>query len=197
VSNDDKVTPGGGFGTHGHRDMEIVTWVLDGVLEHRDSTGTEGVIRPGEAQRMTAGSGIMHSEMNHSQTEPVHFIQMWVPPHEANLEPGYEQLDLSDELAQGGLVAVASGRGHQGAVAINQRDAVMWVARLETGDTVTLPDAPFVHLFVPVGAAEVSAAEGPQPLATGDAVRLTDAGPATVTATEKSELIVWEMHSSL
>src|SRR4051795_140881 len=114
VSNDDRVAPAGGFGTHGHRDMEIVTWVLDGELEHRDSIGTVGVIYPGLAQRMSAGSGITHSEVNASRTADVHLVQMWVLPDTSGIEPGYEQLDVNDALARGGLVPVASGEGHDG-----------------------------------------------------------------------------------
>ena len=193
VSNEDRVAPGGGFGTHGHRDMEIVTWVLDGALEHRDSAGNEGVIVPGLAQRMSAGSGIMHSEMNHSRTEPVRFIQMWIPPDTAGIEPGYEQRDVSDRLEAGGLVAVASGRGHDGAVHIHQRDAVMWVARMTAGDTVTLPEAPWLHLFAAVGSVTSSGIE----LAEGDALRLTDAGALDVTAVTDAEIIVWESHAQV
>src|SRR3954465_11296106 len=107
VNNDDKVAPGGGFGTHGHRDMEIVTWVLDGTLEHRDSEGNHGVLYPGLAQRMSAGSGIRHSEMNPSPDLPVHFVQMWVLPDTTGIRPGYQQLDINDELAKGGLVPIA------------------------------------------------------------------------------------------
>lgn len=190
VSNDDRVAPGGGFGTHGHRDMEIVTWVIDGSLEHRDSEGNEGVIRPGEAQKMSAGTGILHSEMNHSSTDPVHFVQMWVPPHENNLAPSYQQHDLSAELAGGELVAVASGQGHDTAVAINQKDAVLSVARLTAGRTVDLPDARFVHVFVPVGTIELDG----HTLAAGDAVRLTGRG-GSLTATTDAEVIVWESSS--
>lgn len=193
VSNDDRVAAGGGFGTHGHRDMEIVTWVLDGELEHRDSTGTNGVIYPGLAQRMSAGSGIRHSEMNHSQTEPVHFVQMWVVPDTAGIEPGYEQSDVSEQLAQGGLVAVASGRGHAGAVRIHQRGAVMWVARLSAQEQVSLPDARFVHLFVARGGVTLDG----QALVAGDAARLTDAGEVVVAADEAAEIIVWESDASV
>jgi redox-sensitive bicupin YhaK (pirin superfamily) len=188
VLNDDRVAAGGGFGTHGHRDMEIVTWVLDGALEHRDSTGTFGVIYPGLAQRMSAGSGIRHSEMNHSTTEPVHFVQMWVIPDTTGIDPGYEQLDVNDRLAGGGLVAVASGQDHEGAIHLHQKDAVMWVGRLGAGETVTLPDAPHVHLFVARGSAQL----GIDNLGEGDAARLTDAGPVELTSTADSELIVWQ-----
>jgi quercetin 2,3-dioxygenase len=188
VLNDDRVAPGGGFGTHGHRDMEIVTWVLDGELEHRDSTGTFGVIYPGLAQRMSAGSGIEHSEMNHSAVEPVHFVQMWVVPDTAGVTPGYEQLDVNEALAKGGFVAVASGQGHHGAITIHQRDAVMWVARMSPGETLAVPDAPFVHVFVARGSIGLQGSD----LNAGDEARLTDAGAVEVTASTTAEVIVWE-----
>lgn len=193
VSNDDRVAPGGGFGTHPHRDMEIVTWVLEGELEHADSAGHEGIIRPGLAQRMSAGSGIMHSEQNHSATEAVHFVQMWVPPHETGIEPGYEQLDVNDRLDAGGLVPVASGRGHDGAVHIHQRGAVMWVGRLGAGESVDLPDAAFVHVFVPRGAGSV----GDTDVYEGDALRLSSAGSLAFTATAATEVIVWESDAEM
>jgi redox-sensitive bicupin YhaK (pirin superfamily) len=196
VSNDDRVAAGGGFSAHPHRDMEIVTWVLSGELAHRDSEGNEGVIRPGLAQRMSAGTGIMHSEMNPSATSDVHFVQMWVPPSESGIRPGYEQLDIGADLDAGGLVAVASGRGHEGAVAIHQEHAAMWVARLGPGQSVELPAAPFVHLFVATGTVELSGTEGAPvdalELASGDAARLHEAGHPVVTASAASEIIVWE-----
>jgi redox-sensitive bicupin YhaK (pirin superfamily) len=188
VNNDDVVRAGGGFGTHAHADMEIVTWVLQGELAHRDSTGTDGVIYPGLAQRMSAGSGIRHSEMNASATADVHFVQMWVLPDTPGIDPGYEQRDLNDALGGDGLVVVASGQGSEGAITIHQRDAVLSVGRLDAGDTVTVPDAPHVHVFVAVGSA---ALEG-RALATGDAARLTGAGSPTLTAgTDGAEVLVW------
>jgi hypothetical protein len=187
VSNDDVVAPGRGFGTHPHRDMEIVTWVLSGELEHRDSAGHEGVIYPGLAQRMSAGRGILHSEMNHSRTEPVHFVQMWVVPDTAGIEAGYEQLDVSDRLAGGDLVPVASGQAEQGAIGIHQKGATMWVARIAADGEVTLPDTPYVHAFVARGDVEL---DGRQ-LSAGDAARLTSAGPRPVKARGESEIIVW------
>ena len=191
VSNDDRVAPGGGFGAHSHRDMEIVTWVLDGALEHHDSEGNEGVIVPGHAQRMSAGTGITHSEMNHSTDEPVHFLQMWVPPHESGLPPGYEQVDVNDRLL-GGLVPVASGRDDiDAAVHINQRGATMWVGRMHEGQSVTVPTAPFVHVFVARGGGRL----GEHVLEAGDAVRLTAAGPLELHATDETEVIVWESDS--
>jgi len=189
VNNDDVVAPGQGFGTHSHRDMEIVTWVLAGRLEHRDSTGTEGVLYPGLAQRMSAGSGIRHSEMNASSDEPVHFVQMWVPPDTEGVPPGYEQRDINEALAAGGLVAIASGQGHETAIRIHQRDAVLWGARLQIGESVAVPADPHVHLFVALGAGALDAAGE---LGQGDAVRLTDAGSTTFTAAaDGTELLVW------
>jgi redox-sensitive bicupin YhaK (pirin superfamily) len=192
VLNDDRVAPAAGFGTHAHRDMEIVTWVLEGTLEHRDSAGNHGVLYPGLAQRMSAGRGIRHSEMNPDPDRPVHFLQMWVLPDTAGIEPGYEQLDVSDRLAGGDLVAVATGRDDvDGAIHIHQRDATLWVGRLDAGDEVTVPDAPHVHLFVARGAARLDGVE--RDLGAGDAVRLTDAGarPLVVTA-DDSEIVIWE-----
>jgi len=133
VNNDDRVRAGAGFDTHPHRDMEIVTWVLEGELEHKDSERNRGVIYPGLAQRMSAGTGIWHSEMNASGAEPVHFVQMWVLPDTESVGPGYEQLDVNAELAKGGLHPIASGRGHDAAISIRQRGAVLWGGRRPAG----------------------------------------------------------------
>jgi redox-sensitive bicupin YhaK (pirin superfamily) len=190
VVNDDVVAAGSGFGTHPHRDMEIVTWVLEGTLEHRDSEGNVGVIEPGLAQRMSAGRGIRHSEMNASPTAPVHLVQMWVLPDTQGIDPGYEQRWVGEALAGGGLVPIASGRGHDGAVRIHQRDAVCWVGRLDAGATVTVPDATHVHVYVARGSATL---DGAGRLGEGDAARLTDAGSPTLTAgPDGAEVIVWE-----
>ncbi len=204
VNNDDVVDPGTGFDTHPHRDMEIVTWVLDGSLVHQDSTGHSGLIYPGLAQRMSAGRGILHSEKNDSwrlegreHTDPVHFVQMWVVPDEPNLTPGYEQLEIDHELLSGGLVPVASGMPeHDGASAIRIRNryAALHAARLQPGQSVELPDAPFLHLFVPRGSVTL---EGAGPLETGDAVRFTATGGQRVTATDAAEILVWEMHATV
>ncbi len=189
VSNDDRVAPGGGFGTHPHRDMEIVTWVLSGELEHADTLGNRGVIRPGLAQRMSAGRGIMHSEMNHSDVLPVHFVQMWVLPDTAGVDPGYQQADISAALDGGGLVAVASGSEPDAGVRIHQRDATLWAARLPADGTVAVPDGPFAHVFVADGALTL---EGAGHLATGDAARLTAAGSPTVTGGDDgAEVLIW------
>jgi redox-sensitive bicupin YhaK (pirin superfamily) len=195
VHNDDVVAPGRGFGTHAHRDMEIVTWVLEGALEHRDSEGNHGVIRPGLAQRMSAGRGIRHSEENASATEGVHFLQMWVVPDVRAITPEYEETDVTDRLRDDALLPLASGREDDTAIRIHQRDATLWVGRLRAGATVTLPDAPYVHVFVARGTAEL---EGAERLATGDAVRLTDAGTRDLTAGDAgAEVTVWETHADL
>ena len=204
VNNDDRVQAGTGFETHPHRDMEIVTWVLQGSLVHQDSTGHSGVIYPGLAQRMSAGSGILHSEKNDAfrleadrPREPVHFVQMWVVPDEPGVDPGYEQLEVDDALLSGGLVPVASGMDrHDGASAIRirNRHAALHVARLQPGQSVQLPAAPYLHLFLPRGAVEL---EGAGALGEGDAVRFTATGGQQVTAVEPSEVLVWEMHAGL
>jgi len=194
VNNDDIVAAGGGFGTHGHRDMEIVTWVLSGQLEHRDSEGNFGIIYPGLAQRMSAGRGIRHSEMNHSTSEPVHFLQMWVLPDTPGIQPGYEQRDVNSELAAGGLVPIASGQGHPNAISIHQRDAVLWGARLQPAEVVALPVEPHVHVFVAVGSGTLDGTgdRSTGDLSTGDAARLSDAGVLGFTAgAEGAELLVW------
>ncbi|MCW2587548.1 MAG: pirin protein, partial [Frankiales bacterium] len=190
VNNDDVVKAGTGFETHPHQDMEIVTWVMQGSLVHQDSTGHAGLIYPGLAQRMSAGTGILHSEKNDAfrveaarAQEPVHFVQMWVVPDERGIEPGYEQLEIDADLMSGALVPVASGMPeHDGnsAIRIANKYAALHAARLEAGQSVQLPDAPYLHLFVPRGSVTL---EGAGPLATGDAVRLTATGGQRVTAT--------------
>jgi redox-sensitive bicupin YhaK (pirin superfamily) len=195
VLNDDVIAPAGGFGTHPHKDMEIVTWVLEGALEHRDSAGNEGVIQPGIAQRMSAGRGIRHSEQNASRTESVRLLQMWVPPDQIDIAPGYEQRDISDQKRDNELFPLASGRDANAAITLHQRDATLWVATLQKGARVTIPDAPFVHVMVSTGGANLSEAGA---LAPGDAVRLTGAGPLVLEATgDNTEITVWEMWSEL
>lgn len=195
VNNDDTVAPGTGFDTHPHRDMEIVTWVLQGELTHRDSTGNSGVIYPGLAQRMSAGSGILHSERNDSATEPVHFVQMWVVPDTTGVRPGYQQHEIGRDLLDGDLVTVASGMpGRAAAITLHNRNAALHATRLRAGAAVNLPSAPYVHLFAASGAVTV---EGIGELEQGDAVRFTDADGRRVTASEPSELLIWEMNAKL
>jgi quercetin 2,3-dioxygenase len=193
VSNDDIVAPGGGFNTHPHRDMEIVTWVLDGSLAHRDSAGNAGVIYPGLVQRMSAGSGITHSEKNASDTDPVRFVQMWVQPDVAGIDPGYQQQAVGDDELNGRLATIASGiPGRDAAISIHNRSAALHVARLQPGDSVTLPAAPYLHLFIARGQVTFGQTE----LSEGDAVRLT-ASNGVLTARKPAELLVWEMHAAL
>ncbi|MEE6267949.1 pirin family protein [Streptomyces diastatochromogenes] len=206
VSNDDVVAPGTGFDTHPHRDMEIVTWVLDGSLVHQDSEGHNGVIYPGLAQRMSAGTGILHSEKNDSWTltgkpeheDPVHFLQMWVIPDEAGIRPGYEQLDINDELARGGWSTLASGMSQhtdQRAIGIRQKHAALHVSRMRSGETLQIATAPFAHLFVARGSVEL---EGGGPLATGDAARITRAEGQRITAVpDGAEVLMWEMDAAI
>ncbi|MDX3762020.1 pirin family protein [Streptomyces mirabilis] len=206
VNNDDIVTAGTGFETHPHQDMEIVTWVLQGSLVHQDSTGHTGLIYPGLAQRMSAGTGILHSEKNDSwrlegastHTDPVHFVQMWVVPDEEGITPGYEQLEIDDALLHGGgLVTVASGMDRHAdaaAIRIKNKYAGLHAARLNTGDSVILPDAPFLHLFVPRGTVTLEASGK---LEAGDSVRFTATGGQRITADEPAEILVWEMHATV
>ena len=189
VNNDDIVSAGSGFDTHPHRDMEIVTWVLSGELEHKDSERNRGILYPGLAQRMSAGTGIWHSEMNNSGSDDVHFVQMWVSPDTESVNPGYEQLDINAELDKGGLVPIASGKGHDPAITIRQAGAVLWGARLASGEAVAVPDDRHVHVFVPRGSGVL---DGVGVLSTGDAVRLTGAGSPNLTAgSDGAEVLIW------
>lgn len=189
VNNDDIVRSGTGFGTHPHRDMEILTWVLSGELEHNDSEGNHGIIYPGLAQRMSAGTGIRHSERNPSSTTDVHFLQMWVLPDTTGIAPGYEQLDIGAEIGSGALVPIASGKGHDSAITIHQRDAVLWGARLGPGERLDVPDDRHVHVFVARGSGEL---EPGGALSTGDAARLTDAdGLGFGAGPDGAEVLIW------
>lgn len=193
-----------GFDTHYHRNMEIVTWVLDGTLVHQDTRGHSGIIYPGLAQRMTAGNGIFHSEKNDSwvlegprHNNDVDLVQMWVVPDEMGVTPSYEQLDVAAQLADNELVLIASGmkrNADDAAIRIQNRFAAMHVARLEPGRQVTLPRAPYVHLYVARGSVDV---EGVGVLATADAMRSAVEHGRRVTAVEGAEVIVWEMHTTI
>ena len=203
VSNHDTIAPRSGFATHPHRNMEIVTWVLNGSLVHQDSAGHTGIIYPGLAQRMTAGTGIRHSEKNDHPAvnpgagQPLDLVQMWVVPDENEAAPGYEQLELDPADLQGRLAVVASGMTRhrdQAAIRIRNRYAALHVARLQPGESVTVPDAPFVHVYAARGQLHLEAAG---PLDAGDAARLTAAGERRLGAAEPSEVLIWEMHASL
>jgi redox-sensitive bicupin YhaK (pirin superfamily) len=192
VSNDDVVKAGTGFDTHPHRDMEMVTWVLEGELEHKDSQGNRGLIVPGDAQRMSAGTVILHSEINYSAKTDVRFIQMWVLPDTKSVAPGYQETQIGSSIDSGQLVPIASGRGHDGAVTLQQRAATLWGARLKPGASVALPDAPYVHLYVARGPVDL---EGAGRLAEGDAARMLAADGRLVTASADgsgAEILAWE-----
>jgi len=201
VNNDDVVQPAAGFDTHPHRDMEIVTWVLDGSLAHCDSAGNSGIVYPGLAQRMSAGTGIMHSEKNDSTTDPVRFVQMWVLPDVSGIAPGYQQHEIGEDLLDGRLATIASGMpGHDAAIAIHNRSAALHAARLRSGEGLKLPEAPYLHLFVARGRLNMPATDdsiSEAELAEGDAVRFTGSHDVRVTAREACEILVWEMHTAL
>ncbi|MGY0834817.1 pirin family protein [Azospirillum argentinense] len=154
VINDDRVIPGAGFPTHGHADMEIVSYVLDGALEHKDTLGTNSVIRPGDVQRMSAGSGIRHSEYNASKKDPVHFLQIWILPNEEGMVPGYEQKAFEREEKQGRLRLVGSRDGRDGSVTIHQ-DVDLYATLLDEGDSVTHELRPGRHAWVQVARGQV------------------------------------------
>ena len=193
VHNDEVVAPGTGFDTHPHQDLEIVTWVLRGALVHQDSEGHNGIVYPGLAQRMSAGSGIQHSEKNDA-AEPVRYVQMWVRPDEVDLPPSYQQAEVDDSLSTGELVPIASGlpkHASTTAIRISQRNAGLYAARLAPGASVHLPTAPYVHLFVALGTITL---EGAGPLNTSDAARLIASdGPQVTAGPEGAEILAWEM----
>ena len=196
VSNDDIIQPATGFSTHPHQDMEIVTWVLEGELEHKDSEGNTGIIYPGLAQRMSAGTGIWHSEMNPVSDKPVRLVQMWVLPDTERIRPAYQQLDINPELSRGGLIRVASGQGHDAAISIRQKHAVLWAGQLKQSEVARVPDADYVHVYIARGSVTL---EGAGALNEGDAVRLTGAGALSLTASPLTgaEVLIWEMGAGI
>ena len=155
VINDDRVAPGAGFGTHGHRDMEILSYVLEGGLQHRDSTGGGGVIRPGEIQFMRAGTGVTHSENNASKTEPVHFLQIWVMPDARGLAPHYDQKPFDADLAARGFVLLSSPDGRASSIQV-QQDVTLWVTRLAAGQERSHALAGGRHAWVHVARGSVT-----------------------------------------
>lgn len=192
---------GAGFALHRHRDLEIVSWVLEGSLVHRDASGGAASVSPGVVQCLSAGSGVLHAETNDDwlttgdppHDRPVQLVQMWLVSDEGGAPPRYAQRDLADDLAGGDLVPMASGLArHPGALRLRSSTAALHVARLPPGGSVALPAAPYVHLFVARGDVLL---EGSGRLDTGDAARLTAGGGERVTAREPAEVLVWEMHA--
>jgi quercetin 2,3-dioxygenase len=189
VINDDRVAPGGGFGTHPHHDMEIVTYVLDGALQHRDSLGTGSVIRPGEVQRMSAGTGIRHSEFNASQSEPVHLLQIWILPSTTGLEPGYEQR-LLPPAAHGGLALVASPDGRDGSLTIHQ-DTRIYAAQLAAGARVTHGLAGGRHAWVHIARGNLQV--NGQALHAGDGAAVSDEAQLALRADDAAEVLLFDL----
>ena len=190
VINDDVIAPGMGFGEHPHRDMEILTWVLKGQLQHRDSLGNGGIITPGTLQYMTAGSGIRHSEFNASKKELVHLLQIWILPRERSLSPNYGQASFTPEQRDNQWCTVASPDGRDGSITI-QQDAVMSVANLSKGRTLSQNIAEGRHLFLHVARGKVKLAD--HTLASGDAAAISDCTNLSVTAEEDSEILLFDL----
>jgi redox-sensitive bicupin YhaK (pirin superfamily) len=191
VINEDRVQPGAGFGTHGHSDMEIISYVLDGALAHKDSIGTGSVIRPGDVQRMSAGTGIRHSEFNHSKREPVHFLQIWLLPERQGLPPSYEQKTFADGDKRGRLRLLASRGGRDGSLVIHQ-DADVYASLLDEGDEVrhALRAGRKAWLQVARGAADVNG----QTLRAGDGAAVESEPALTVTATANgTEILLFDL----
>jgi redox-sensitive bicupin YhaK (pirin superfamily) len=196
VINDDRVAPGKGFGTHPHRDMEIITYVLEGALEHRDSLGTGSVIRPGDVQRMSAGTGILHSEFNPSPDEPVHFLQIWILPEQAGIKPSYEQKNVPVEERRGKLRLIAAPDASadkdagNGAVRIHQ-DARIYSTVLEAGEEVTHDMQPERHAWIQVASGSVML--NGQLLETGDGAAVSDEDRLTIEGKEMAELLLFDL----
>ena len=190
VLNEDRIAPGTGFGTHGHRDMEIVSYVLDGELAHRDSLGNGAVITPGEVQRMSAGRGVRHSEFNHAADRHTHFLQIWIEPAQAGLEPGYEQKRFADLDKRGRLCLVASPDGAAGSVTIHA-DARLYAGLLDGAEVATLALDPARKAYVHLVRGRL-AANG-QPLAGGDAALLSGETGLTLTGGEDAEVLVFDL----
>lgn len=190
VINDDIIAGGGGFGTHPHRDMEILTWVLQGGLAHKDSTGTEAVIYPGEIQRMSAGTGIAHSEYNASKTEPVRLLQIWLYPERAGLSPSYEGKDFADADLQGQLRLVAAPGGRDGAVAIHT-DAELYVGRVNAGEEVCHALKPGRHAWVQVATGAVTLND--TLLKEGDGAAVSDESEVRLLGSEPAEVLLFDL----
>jgi len=190
VINEDRVQPGGGFGAHSHRDMEILTYVLEGALEHRDSMGNGSVIRPGEVQRMSAGTGVSHSEYNHSKTEPVHLLQIWIVPEQRGLEPSYEQRSFRIDEKRGALCLIAARDGRDGAVTLHQ-DVDLFAALLARGERVEHRLKPARHAWVQVARGGVTLND--TVLQEGDGAAVSDEAGLGILANEASEILLFDL----
>jgi redox-sensitive bicupin YhaK (pirin superfamily) len=190
VINEDRVQGGKGFGTHGHRDMEIISYVLDGALEHKDSIGTGSVIEPGDVQRMSAGTGVMHSEYNHSQRDLVHFLQIWIEPKQRGVPPSYEQKRFSTEDKKGRLRLVASPDGAEGSVRIHQ-DAWVYASVLDGADAAScsLPAGHKAYVHVARGVVELNG----ERLSAGDGARISGEAELHFGNAQQAELLLFDM----
>jgi len=190
VINEDRVAPATGFPTHSHRDMEIITYILEGELRHQDSMGNGSVIRPGDVQRMTAGTGVAHSEFNASQSEPVHLLQIWILPNQRNLTPGYEQKAFGEDERRGQLRLIASPDGRAGSVAINQ-DANLFASLLRPGDSVEYKMSPERHAWIQLarGAAMVNG----EALSQGDGAALSEESSIRIDAEGPAEVLLFDL----
>ena len=190
VINEDRVIPGAGFGTHSHRYMEIITYVLEGALAHKDSTGASSVISVGEVQRMSAGTGISHSEYNASQTEPVHFLQIWIIPEHTGLKPGYEQRGFAPDNNRGRFIVVASKQGRDNSVTVDQ-DVDLWAARLASAEQATFRLRPGRHGFIQA-ARGVATLNGISLIA-GDGAAVDDEKILEFRAIEDAEMLLFDL----
>ena len=190
VINEDRVQPAQGFGTHSHRDMEIVSYVLEGELEHKDSLGTGSVIRRGDVQRMSAGTGVQHSEYNHSRAELVHFLQIWIIPEKEGLPPSYEQRTFSEAERSDRLRLVVSRDGREGSVKVHQ-DVDLYASLLSPGKSVRHELRPERHAWLQVASGEVTV--GGQTLSAGDAAAVIGEPLVAVSAREASEILLFDL----
>src|SRR2546426_12114846 len=190
VTNEDRVVPGAGFPTHSHRDMEIITYVLEGALAHKDSTGTSSVIRVGDVQRMSAGTGISHSEYNASQTEPVHFLQIWIIPNEMGLTPAYEQRSFDLEKNRGKSIPVVTPSGRDGTVTAHQ-DIELLVAVLNTGQQLSYPLKPRRHVWLQIARGGVSL--NGTALNEGDGAAISEEELLEIKAVAAAEVLIFDL----
>jgi redox-sensitive bicupin YhaK (pirin superfamily) len=190
VINEDRVQAGRGFGSHPHRDMEIVSYVISGALEHKDSMGTGSVIRPGDVQRMTAGTGVVHSEFNASREEPVHFLQIWLLPERPNLTPGYEQKRFEENERQGRLRLVASRDGRDGSLTVYQ-DVALYASRLAPGEQVVHDVSLGRHVYIQVARGKIRALD--QTLSAGDGAAISDVSRVELEGDTDAELLLFDL----
>ena len=190
VINEDRIAPGQGFGTHPHKDMEIVTYVISGAIEHKDSMGNGTVIPAGDVQRMTAGTGVLHSEFNHSQEEELHLLQIWIFPEENNLDPGYEQTPFSRESKLNRLCLIGSRDGREGSVTIHQ-DVDLYASVLEDGNQVRLDGVSDRRIFIQVVSGELRV--NGELISAGDGVQIRHEDTVDITALSESEFLLFNL----